>query len=114
MKVKSKFLCGGPPDGIASKETGSVRQGIQLALNPNPFSDRLSLSISVPQRSASVCIYDIEGRLVKRFGVALDHGQATLTWDGHDEHGRRLSNGVYFAKLSSAAGLMTQKAIMLR
>ncbi|MDZ7317399.1 MAG: CotH kinase family protein [candidate division KSB1 bacterium] len=70
----------------------------QVVLSPNPFSDRLELSVTLPREAyVAVEIYNALGQRVRRVweGTA-PRGTARFTWDGADEGGHRTSPGVYF------------------
>ena len=52
--------------------------------------------------SAELAIYDVAGQLVRTF--ALNHqspGKYSLVWDGRDDAGRELSDGLYFYRLKT-------------
>jgi flagellar hook assembly protein FlgD len=55
-------------------------------------------------------IYDATGRLVKT-GI-FDHGR--VFWDGRDQSGRTLRNGVYFLRTRGRTGAETAKIVLLR
>lgn len=67
---------------------------------PNPFAASTLLQFTVPTNLAyeqtTVNIYDLSGRLVRSlFSDHLPAGAMQLRWDGTDESGKLLSNGVY-------------------
>ncbi|MCK4358229.1 MAG: C10 family peptidase [Candidatus Cloacimonetes bacterium] len=75
---------------------------------PNPFSISTTISFSATDlhRSAQIKIYNIKGQLVKHFEIHPNYiGTKSefneVVWDGKNENGRRLSNGIYFYQLSS-------------
>ena len=83
----------------------------QLGNYPNPFEKETvftyRLTGPIHAEEISLKIYTISGRLVKSFhnfideegqlGTALDYH--LITWDGRDEKGDPLANGVYFYKI---------------
>jgi hypothetical protein len=86
--------------------------GIQQTGNyPNPFDRETAFTYRLTgpdhAREISLKIYTVSGRLVKSFhdftdefgrpGTQLDYH--VKTWDGRDEDGNPLANGVYFYKI---------------
>jgi flagellar hook assembly protein FlgD len=41
-------------------------------------------------------------------------GTHTLTWDGRDEHGSQVANGVYFCELRAGTNASRQRMVLLR
>ena len=72
-----------------------------LSAYPNPFNSNVRLSISSPQAGdLTVGIYDIAGRLVRRFA---DVG-SDIIWDGRGEDGIVAASGIYFARVMDVSG----------
>jgi flagellar hook assembly protein FlgD len=67
----------------------STRPGLETY--PIPFSE----SSSIRSESGVIRVYDIAGRLVRSI---VTEGPF-CTWDGRDEQGRKLPNGVYLYSL---------------
>jgi thiol-disulfide isomerase/thioredoxin len=91
--------------------------GMKLEQNyPNPFnrntSIRFALSASCPVK---LNVYDITGRLVRNMveGI-LESGSYSIVWDGRDNNGRRMGNGVYFYRLDAGGGQKTMKAVLVQ
>jgi len=83
---------------------------------PNPFkhTTTLSFELAVPV-NAEISIYDLSGRLVRHLTrEELAAGQHTTTWDGRDNHGSRVSAGVYFARMSTGSEVHTKKVILMK
>jgi len=85
--------------------------GTQLAPpTPNPVRDRGTLYYTIARAGVvDLAIFDVSGRRLR----TLTHGDRTagrgsVTWDGRDAAGRRLSDGIYFAKLL-APGVATPR-----
>ncbi len=69
---------------------------------PNPSGGSLQLRYDIPSARgrATVAVYDLGGHRVKTLADgALSPGRYSITWDGLDEHGRRVSPGLYFIRL---------------
>ena len=63
----------------------------------------------------AVDLFDARGaRVASLFDDIREAGAFTLTWNGLDGTGRRLSSGVYFARVSQAAQTRTYKLVLLK
>ncbi len=84
---------------------------------PNPFGDRTSLHYALPagwSGPVELRIYDVQGRFVRtlvRKGQTA--GDYHVTWEGLDQNGSRVADGIYFARLS-AGPYAAQRKIALR
>ena len=85
---------------------------------PNPFSTSttISFNLAIPitiGKQTRIQIYNIKGQLVKQ--LSINNRQSSIIWDGKDENGRQLSNGIYFYQLSSGnVESEIRKMILLR
>ncbi|MCK4233479.1 hypothetical protein KAX75_03570, partial [candidate division WOR-3 bacterium] len=84
------------------EEDGSemgVRGPLLLTVTPNPFRETTVISFQCPviseKEKITLSIYDVSGRLVKSFTLTTDHLalSTAVSWDGKDDHGRRLPSG---------------------
>ncbi|MDP8242389.1 MAG: T9SS type A sorting domain-containing protein [Candidatus Celaenobacter antarcticus] len=85
---------------------------------PNPIRTSTTISFSTPELTdnAEIMIYNVKGQLVKTLLPTTTH-QSALTnvyWNGTDENGNQLSNGIYFYKLKSGEKTAFKKMILLR
>ncbi|MFH1843322.1 MAG: LamG-like jellyroll fold domain-containing protein [bacterium] len=83
---------------------------------PNPFNPMVNIKFDLPNASHSkLSIYDVSGRLVQ---VLVDEVLPAAThlrqWNGLDRHGRPVPSGIYYARLDSKVGFMTQKLMLVR
>jgi hypothetical protein len=64
----------------------------------------------------TIKIYDVSGRLVKDLSrLALDVLHPVLiSWDGYDENGRRVANGVYFVSCETMNEKKIKKAVIIK
>ena len=88
---------------------------------PNPFASQTTIPFEIHRSSrdlqsdVTLAIYDVLGRQVKLLtNRALQNGKYTLNWDGTDDVGRRLPNGVYFCRLKMAEKVQIQKILLVR
>ena len=68
---------------------------------PNPFNPSTTISFALPGAGTTqVAVYDMAGRLVDEiFNGWMSAGRHELIWNGCDVKGRRVSTGVYIARL---------------
>jgi flagellar hook assembly protein FlgD len=73
---------------------------------PNPFAGETSFTFLLtgvePPRDLRVKIYTVAGRLIRVLefpASSMRIGYNALKWDGRDEDGDELANGVYFYKV---------------
>ncbi|MBN2016655.1 MAG: T9SS type A sorting domain-containing protein [Candidatus Cloacimonetes bacterium] len=85
---------------------------ILLRNHPNPFQTETSIAYSIPaaNRSLTLEIFDIKGRLVRRFPLLDQSG--TLIWDGTDQYGDEVSSGVYFYRFDGAENSVRKMMLM--
>ena len=70
---------------------------------PNPFSTETQFTFELTNDAkVSITIYTISGRKVKSF-IERDQkiGFNRITWNGRDEYGNLLANGVYLYKIKA-------------
>jgi uncharacterized delta-60 repeat protein len=101
----------------AAPEPGAGGATLQLGPPmPNPLrrSTRLALELSAPGR-VTVSILDVSGRLVRHLVDAeLAAGSHALAWDGADDQGRAVANGVYFLAMVTPQGRAAQRLVVAR
>jgi hypothetical protein len=70
---------------------------------PNPFSNSTKFTFLTNQEcKASIKIYTVSGRLIKKIDdIFAENGFNHVFWDGSDEDGDPLANGVYLYKISA-------------
>ena len=87
-----------------SEITFHVHSKLQLVepLNyPNPFTrgTTVTCELTKPAKSLTVKIYTLTGRLIRQLKAEAPAGFIQLKWDGKDEDGNEVANGVYFGKI---------------
>ncbi|MBL7086458.1 MAG: carboxypeptidase regulatory-like domain-containing protein [Candidatus Cloacimonetes bacterium] len=71
---------------------------------PNPFDTSTTISFSATDLHGlpRIRIYNIKGQIVKTFRIPNPESRTpNIVWDGIDDNGQQLSNGIYFYKLNS-------------
>ena len=87
-----------------------------VKLYPNPFNKNTSISFNLTKAaSVKIKVYNAIGQLVKTVidGVC-EAGVSVLHWNGRDNKGKLLPNGIYFYSLETEGYQDTGKMIMLR
>jgi hypothetical protein len=87
-----------------SEITFHVHGKLQLVepLNyPNPFTrdTTVTCELTKPAESLTVKIYTLTGRLIKQLKTEAPAGFIKLEWDGKDDDGNEVANGVYYGKI---------------
>ncbi len=93
--------------GIEEPEDGGAAQDVVLFAAPNPFNGNIEIGFSTEHRvnSAELAVYDITGRLIRQWDDATINLSNHVVWDGTDERGNEVQNGVYFCRIAvSTAG----------
>jgi hypothetical protein len=84
--------------------------------HPNPFNPRVTLTVALAQETPlTLQVYDVRGRPVATLlRETRGPGSFPVQWDGRAADGRDLPSGVYFAVLTTPAGVSRQKLALLR
>jgi len=113
----------GDPDAsyqIDVNDTGSEPQVKKLALKqnyPNPAPGATTISFALPQgtKGAELRIYNVLGQLVKKYTPEVKSaGRFSFNWDGTDMNNNKVSNGIYFYRLSTEEQNITKKMILVK
>ncbi len=79
---------------------------------PNPFQQKTNVSFNLKNiENAKLLIYNVKGQKVRQFNILND--QSPIIWDGTDENGISVSNGIYFYILKSDGFEEMKKMIKL-
>jgi len=83
---------------------------------PNPFTGTTAFDVNLPRDSDVVLqIFDAAGRRVHTTRLAgQSAGWRTVSFDGHDDAGRELRSGIYFAKVTALGETVTRKIVLVR
>ncbi len=87
-----------------SEITFQVHGKLQLIepLNyPNPFTrdTTVTCELTKPAESLTVKIYTLTGRLIRQLKTEAPAGFIQLKWDGKDDDGNEVANGLYYGKI---------------
>ena len=84
---------------------------ISLSSYPNPFTNSTIISLygtTNLHELSRIKIYNIKGQLVRELKIN------EVVWDGKDEKGKEVKNGVYFCTIQSGKELYVQKVVLMR
>jgi flagellar hook assembly protein FlgD len=90
--------------------------GVQAAGAPNPFSETTTLKLALNESGhVRLLIYNLAGEFVRTlFDRKLEAGGHSISWDGWDYSGRRVTPGVYLCKGQFDRPERSQTPILLR
>jgi hypothetical protein len=83
---------------------------------PDPMRGVATIRFSVPRRTqASITVRSATGALVRVLSgpQSLTPDTYSLSWDGRDDMGRRVGQGVYFWRLECEGKTLTRKAVKI-
>jgi hypothetical protein len=98
-------------------ETSSIPDDYVLEQNyPNPFNPETRINYSIPEQAyVKLCIYDINGILVKTlYEGNQSAGKYQTIWDGESSSGVKVGSGVYFYRIQANSFIHTRKMILLK
>jgi hypothetical protein len=89
---------------------------LRLALRPNPSGGDVTIEFDCrPDRPVAVSIYNVRGRLVRRFlRTGTSERRMSVTWQGDNDAGRRVSAGAYFVVVREGDRTGVGKIILQR
>jgi flagellar hook assembly protein FlgD len=85
-------------------------------VEPNPFETYTSVPFSLETECQVLLeVYDVGGRRVKTLvGNSMRPGSYTSVWDGTDELGRPVPQGIYFFRFHAGGRSLARKAILAK
>lgn len=107
-----------PTGNSGVEEESSQNIFTYLQISPNPFCEKTDIRFSLGYGAENVEleIYDVTGRLVKNFSLPTAYASVpiVISWDGQDNCGKKLLNGVYFLKFKAGDYIETKKLLLVR
>ncbi|MFC1898651.1 T9SS type A sorting domain-containing protein [Candidatus Cloacimonadota bacterium] len=83
---------------------------------PNPFNPVTNISFCLPEeQKIELAIYNLKGQKVAQ--IANGHfasGEHKVTWDGKDDHDKKVASGLYFYKLKTNNKEISKKMLLLK
>ena len=101
--------------GRAQQESSAPVTAFRLLQNvPNPFRHTTGIAFELPIRaSVRLEIFDLQGRLVRRFAAAYDAGRHRIDWNLRGEDGQLAAPGIYAYRLSAGRFRDQRKLVVL-
>jgi flagellar hook assembly protein FlgD len=89
--------------------------GEAFTASPNPFTESTNINFNLSsQNSTKIEVLDMNGKLTTTlFEGVLDAGKHQLNWNGRDNSGILVKNGVYFVRHSSGREVKLIKIIKM-
>jgi len=89
---------------------------LALHAGPNPFNPTTTIHFDVPHAGpVELAVYDVRGhRLATLVSRVLPAGAHALRWNAHDDAGRALASGIYFARLHAANSTHSLRLVLVR
>lgn len=83
---------------------------------PNPFASLVAIEYALSKKDKiQISIYDAMGRSVRTIVDGLvSPGHYKAYWDGRDNNGGQVGNGIYFWRFETKENAQTQKIILLK
>jgi hypothetical protein len=110
-----------PPDtfpfpGSEENQTSPFNSEIPtFEIHPNPFKEKADIGYQISgMGNYTLNIYDVTGRKVKQFDNQTIRLSDHVTWDGTDDRGAHLPEGIYFAKLETDMYKIIRKIILIK
>ncbi len=103
--------------GVASSVETPPAQRLTLALAPNPFNPRTTISFGgLPDENVTVEVFDLAGsRVTTLWRGVLGQEPGTVQWDGTDRRGRAVPGGTYLFLIFGQGDRQTsRKGILLK
>jgi len=89
----------------------------KLTVMPNPFFHRTNIRYQMTDNRLQIKIYDASGRVVKIFNdnlCNLDNFVQSVCWDGRDDSGQLVPQGIYFVTLKTDKFVEIKKIVLMR
>jgi len=83
---------------------------------PNPFNPTTTIQFDVPtMANIHLAIYNVRGELIRTLvDETKPAGAYSIRWNGRDDHGQRVTSGLYFYKLTGPDFSATRKLVLLK
>lgn len=87
-----------------------------LVISPNPFNESTTIKFNLQSASnVNIEVLDMNGKLITTlFEGISDAGKHQLNWNGRDNNGMLVKNGVYFVKITSGNEVRLSKVVKMK
>lgn len=105
------------PTSVDSEEPSVINTDLRSFAQPNPFKESVIISFKVPVGLTGdffdISIYDQNGNFINRlYANELGTGNYSVKWDGKDQGGNLMPQGVYIYNIRSDKQNITGKVIL--
>jgi hypothetical protein len=112
--TKSSCIQSQPSSSVPAAAGGAAP--LLRPVEPNPVGERATLRFATPVAGrVTLAVYAADGSLVR---LVLDEdlaaGSYTAFWDGRDDLGRRVAQGVYFAGAAMGGEQSVRRVLLIR
>ncbi len=104
------------PEGATNAPSALPTHLVMHAPSPNPFNPQVTLRFDLPRATDLVVleVFDVAGRRVRSFlATSLPAGSNSFTWNGTDDGGRKMSSGMYLARLRAGGEQATHRLMLV-
>jgi predicted RNase H-like HicB family nuclease len=111
------ILTNEPADAAKEIKINKTSTGYLLSQNsPNPFSDYTLIQYQIPEDGrVEVDVFSLNGEKIRTLvSESKTAGNYEAIWNGKDDHGNKLSSGMYVYMLKSSKTILMKKSILLK
>ncbi len=118
IDIEDQFREGGELVGLDDEKPALT--GLSLAAYPNPFSSEITFRLEIPadqyDEHASLRIYNASGQLVRIIDLKDYPAEEliTITWNGRDDSGVEIDQGIYLVKYLSKNATKTIRVVKIQ
>jgi len=112
---------GNNSNAIKEKNKNIENEQFIISAMPNPFNSTTTINIGLPENNAkilSVEIYNSLGQVVKNFNIKSlnrnSNNEIQIQWNGSNDNGDELTNGIYFMIANTSAGKKSVKLALMK
>jgi type VI secretion system Hcp family effector len=103
-------------NSVATATPEPLAKGILLPPAPNPTRGETEFRFSLPTGSnAELTLFDLRGRVVRELHRGWTSAEPVVAvWDGTDDQGIKVAQGLYVARLTYPGTVVTQRIALVR
>ncbi len=112
-----RFTTNGPTTGVSEPgHPGAGMLALRLQSTPSPVRRNSTIRWHLPRPGhVRLSIYDVNGRVLRTLtDTDLAAGNHSACWDGRNQDGQQVPNGIYLFAIDTPFGSATTKAVVLR
>ncbi len=105
----------GSIDPISVDDPAIVPPALSIRCYPNPFADLISLEVKSPRNQVvQINIYNTKGQRIKSLQLTTHSGSGQIIWNGKDDKGLPVAQGMYFARIADAEHTKVIKILKIK